>query len=254
MELPQNRFKRRLHAGDKTTGLWCAIPHPIAVEVAAGAGFDWIVLDTEHTSAEVSDLLPLLQAADAYPTGCLVRPHVHDTALIKRHLDQGAQTLILPYIQSAGEAAAAVAATRYPPAGQRGMAGNVRAARYGRVRDYIARAADELCLILQVETVGALDQIEAIAAVEGVDAVFIGPADLSASMGYPGQADHPEVREAILTAIDRVTATGKRIGLLTLNQAFARECLDRGASFVAVGIDVNLLVAATDTLSGSFRS
>ncbi|MCW3781205.1 HpcH/HpaI aldolase family protein [Defluviimonas salinarum] len=254
MDLPQNRFKRRLLGREPLFGIWSTIPDPMAVEALAGAGFDWMVLDTEHSSVEVAEVLPLLQAAAPYPTDCLVRPVVNDTALIKRHLDQGAQTLLLPYIQNREEAEAAVAAVRYPPRGLRGVATTTRAARYGRVPDYVARADAEICLILQVETAAALDRLEAIAGTEGVDAVFIGPADLAASMGHPGQSGHPEVRDAILDAIDRLGAIGVPAGLLSQDAAFTRSCLDRGARFVATGIDMRLLVRAADALASAFRA
>ncbi len=252
-ELAPNRFKRLLQAGETLYGVWSTIPDAMAVEALAGAGFDWMVLDTEHTSVEVSQILSLLQAAAPHPTDCIVRPVVNDTALIKRHLDQGAQTLILPQIQSADEAASAVAAVRYPPRGARGVAGTMRAAGYGRIRDYAKRADDEICLILQVETAAAMERLEEIACVDGVDAIFIGPSDLAASMGHLGEPGHPEVRAAILSAIDRLNAIGKPAGLLSLDADFARTAVTRGAGFVAVGLDMALLVNAADSLARSFR-
>lgn len=252
MELPVNRFKARLRAGEPQTGLWVTIPDPSVVEALAGAGFDWIALDTEHTPVEVSAMLPLLQAAAPYPTECVVRPYVNDTALIKRHLDQGAQTILLPYIQSRAEAEAAVAAVRYAPAGVRGVAGGMRAARYGRVKNYVARADAEICLILQAETARALERLDEIATVPGVDAIFIGPADLAASMGYPGQASHPAVRAAILGAIERLKGLAVPSGILATDPAFARDCIAAGTLFTAVGVDMSLLVGAADALAASF--
>jgi 4-hydroxy-2-oxoheptanedioate aldolase len=252
MDLPHNRFKQRLRSGDSQIGFWITIPDPSLVEAMAGAGFDWILLDTEHTPVEVSAILPLLQAAAPYPTSCLVRPVTGDTALIKRHLDQGAQTLILPYIQSRAEAEAAVAAIRYAPAGQRGVAGTMRAAGFGRITDYTRRAEIELCLILQVESALALDRLEDIASVPGVDGIFIGPADLATSMGYPGQSNHPVVRKAILSAIARLRKLAVPSGLLTLDTEFARECIAAGTSFTAVGLDMALFVSAADRLSKEF--
>ena len=197
MDLPPNRFRERLMRGDQQIGMWCTIPDPSVVEALAGAGFDWLVLDSEHSPVEPSAMLPFLQAMAPYPTQPVVRPVVNDTALIKRHLDQGAQTLLLPMVNTRAEAEAAVAATRYAPAGVRGLAGTMRAARYGRVPGYAARASDELCLLLQVETVAALEALDDIAATPGVDGLFIGPADLAASMGHAGQSSHPEVRRAL---------------------------------------------------------
>jgi len=253
MDLPVNRFKARLKEKATLLGIWSTIPDPSVVEALAGAGFDWMVLDTEHAATEVNQVLPLLQAAAPYPTDCVVRPALNDTALIKRHLDQGAQTLLIPYVQSRAEAEAAVAATRYPPRGVRGVAGTMRAARYGRVKDYTARADDEICLILQVETALAMSRLNEIAGTEGVDAIFIGPADLAASMGYPGQASHPEVRKAVLSAIARLNELDVPAGFLTQNAEFADEVIAAGARFVAVAVDMSVLVRGTDVLIDRFR-
>lgn len=252
MDLPRNRFKARLAEDRPMHGLWVTIPDPSVVEALAGAGFDWIVLDSEHTPVEPSGMLPLLQAAAASGVCVIVRPVVNDTALIKRHLDQGALTLLLPYVQTADEARAAVIAVRYPPRGLRGVAGTMRAAGFGRVADYTRRADAEICLIVQVETVEALTNLDAIAGTDGVDAVFIGPSDLAASMGYPGQPGHPAVRAAILKAIERLRALGKPSGILTLDEDFARICSAAGARFVGVGLDMALLVGAADALARRF--
>jgi 4-hydroxy-2-oxoheptanedioate aldolase len=254
MDLPENRFKRRLLAGESQIGLWCTIPDPCVVEALAGAGYDWMTLDTEHTPVEVSAVLPLLQAAASYPTECVVRPYANDTALIKRHLDQGAQTLLLPYIQTPYEAEAAVRAVRYAPHGVRGVAGSMRAARYGRVPNYVARADAEICLILQVETLDALTRLEDIAGVDGIDAIFIGPADLAATMGFPGQPGHPQVQSAVLDGIARLKAMGKPAGVLSTNPDFARACIVAGTTFTAVGVDMAMLVGAADALAASFRT
>lgn len=253
MDLPRNRFKARLAENGVQYGLWVTIPDPSVVEALAGAGFDWIVLDSEHTPVEPSGMLPLLQAAAPYPADVIVRPVVNDTALIKRHLDQGALSILLPYIQNAEEARAAAAAVRYPPGGLRGVAGTMRAARYGRVPDYIGQADAEICLILQIETAQAVANLDAIVQTDGVDAIFIGPSDLAASLGYPGQPGHPEVRRTILRTIERAAASGKPAGILTLDGAFARECVSAGAKFVGVGLDMALLVGAADALAGQFK-
>jgi len=213
-----------------------------------GAGYDWVLLDTEHSPTDVPLMLHQLQAvAGAQPAPghqrahAVVRPAWNDFVLIKRYLDIGAQTLLLPFVQNAQEAQAAVRAVRYPPQGIRGMGGSVRASNFGRIGDYVERAADELCLLVQVETVQALEQLEAIAAVDGVDGIFIGPADLSASLGYPGQARHPEVNRVIDEAIGRIRACGKAPGILMVEEERARECLALGAQFVAVALDVIVL-------------
>ena len=252
----RNAFKHALAAGQPQIGLWSTLASPYITEMLAGSGFDWMLLDTEHTPADVPLMLQQLQALDAEPvrrTAAVVRPAWNDPVLIKRYLDIGAQTLLLPFVQNADEARAAVAATRYAPAGMRGMGGSVRASRYGRDTAYARGASDELCVLVQVETAEALGQIEAIAAIDGVDGIFIGPADLSASMGHPGHSSHPEVRAAVADAIRRIRACGKAPGILVTDDLWARECLDNGALFVAVGIDMLLLRQSADALALRFR-
>lgn len=254
MDLPVNRFKQALKGGQQQIGLWNSIPGPLVAEALAGCGFDWVVIDTEHAPTDVPDVLGMLQAMAPYPVSAVVRPAANDPVLIKRLLDFGAQTLILPYIQSAEEAQAAVAAVRYAPRGMRGVAGLTRASRFGAVPDYTRRADAEICLILQVETALALSQIEEIAATDGVDGLFIGPADLAASMGHPGALDHPAVKAAIEDAIRRITATGKPAGILTSDAAFARACMGWGTRFTAVGMDIGLMLQAARGLAASYRS
>lgn len=257
--LPTNHFKKALRDGQAQIGIWSTIPSPFVTELLGGAGYDWVLLDTEHTPTDVPLMLNQLQAlAAAQPapgrpaSHAVVRPAWNDMVLIKRYLDLGAQTLLLPFVQNAREAADAVRSMRYAPQGVRGMGGSVRAANYGRIRDYVARAADELCLLVQVETGEALEQLEAIASVDGVDGVFIGPADLSASLGYPGQPGHPEVKKTIDEAIRRIRACGKAPGILMVDQARARECLALGAQFVAVALDTLLLRDGADAVSARF--
>jgi len=254
VDLPVNRFKQALKGGQQQIGLWNSIPGPLVAEALAGCGFDWVVIDTEHAPTDVPDVLGMLQAMAPYPVSAVVRPAANDPVLIKRLLDFGAQTLILPYIQSAEEAQAAVAAVRYAPRGMRGVAGLTRASRFGAVPDYTRRADAEICLILQVETALALSRIEEIAATDGVDGLFIGPADLAASMGHPGALDHPAVKAAIEDAIRRITATGKPAGILTSDAAFARACMGWGTRFTAVGMDIGLMVQAARGLAASYRS
>jgi 4-hydroxy-2-oxoheptanedioate aldolase len=254
MDLPVNRFKQALKDGQQQIGLWNSIPGPLVAEALAGCGFDWVVIDTEHAPTDVPDVLGMLQAMAPYPVSAVVRPAANDPVLIKRLLDFGAQTLILPYIQSAAEAQAAVAAVRYAPRGMRGVAGLTRASRFGAVADYTRRADAEICLILQVETALALSRIEEIAATDGVDGLFIGPADLAASMGHPGALDHPAVKAAIKDAIRRITATGKPAGILTSDAAFARACMGWGTRFTAVGMDIGLMLHAARGLAASYRS
>jgi len=254
MDLPANAFKRAILSGRHQVGLWCMIPDSFVTEALAGAGFDWMLLDTEHSPADVLTVLPQLQAAAAYDVSAVVRPAANDPVLIKRLLDGGAQSLLIPYVQSVAEAEAAVAAVRYPPEGIRGVAGLTRASRFGRVPGYAKRAAEEICLLVQVETRKSLDVIEDIAAVDGVDGIFIGPGDLSASLGHPGEPFHPEVVAAVEGAISRVTAAGKPAGVLTYDLDFARRCMALGTLFTAVGADLAILVRGVDRLAGEFKS
>ncbi|SEN24620.1 4-hydroxy-2-oxoheptanedioate aldolase [Gemmobacter aquatilis] len=253
MMLPPNAFKRGLAEGRSLIGYWCSLPGGIGAELLAGCGYDWLLFDTEHALTDVPDILPMLQAVAPYPVSPVVRPASNDPVLIKRLLDLGAQTLMIPYVQTAEEARAAVAAMRYAPRGIRGMAGMVRASRFGSVPDYARRAEEELCLIVQVETAEALARIDEIAAVDGVDALFIGPADLAASMGHSGDASHPEVRAAIEAAIKRIVAAGKPAGILTLSPEFAEACLGWGTTFTAVGMDLATLSTGARALARRFK-
>jgi 4-hydroxy-2-oxoheptanedioate aldolase len=254
MDLPQNTFKRALRAGKPQIGLWSSLSSSYTVEVIAGAGFDWILLDSEHSPADIENLLTQLQAAAAYPTHAVVRVPWNDMVAIKRVLDVGAQSLLVPYVSTAAEAQSAVSFTRYPPAGVRGVAGTTRASRFGRVKDYARRAHEELCVLVQVETRPALDNIEAICAVEGVDGVFIGPADLHASMGFAGEIANAKVKPLIDDAIRRIRKSGKAPGILTPSEADARHWLDCGALFVAVGADVGILARGAEALAAKFKT
>jgi 4-hydroxy-2-oxoheptanedioate aldolase len=254
MPLPENRFKRALAEGRQQIGLWCSLPGTYAAEAVAGSGFDWLLFDTEHSPGDVLTVLGQLQAVAPYDVSPVVRPASNDTVLIKRFLDIGAQTLLIPYVQNAEEADRAVAAMRYPPEGVRGVSGLTRATRFGRVPGYAKRAAEELCLIVQVETGAALKALESIAAVAGVDAVFIGPADLAASLGHAGEPGHPEVVAAVEDAVRRLRAIGKPAGILTPDTAFAAHCIELGTTFTAVGIDVGILARTTEKLAQQFRT
>ena len=254
MELPQNPFKRALEAGSAQIGLWSSLSSNYSVEVIAGAGFDWILLDTEHSPNELESLLTQLQAAAPYPTHPVVRVPWNDMVTIKRVLDIGAQSLLVPYVSTPAEARNAVSYTRYPPAGARGVAGTTRATRFGRVRDYAKRAHEEICLLVQAETQQALDNLEAICDVDGVDGVFIGPADLHASLGYTGEIAHSKVKPLIDEAIRRIRKCGKAPGILTPNEADARHWLACGALFVAVGADVGILARGAEALAAKFKS
>jgi 4-hydroxy-2-oxoheptanedioate aldolase len=253
MNLPENPFKRALARGTPQIGLWSSLSSNYTVEVIAGAGFDWILLDSEHSPADIENLLTQLQAAAPYPTHPVVRIPWNDMVTIKRVLDIGAQSLLVPYVSTADEARAAVSFARYPPAGVRGVAGTTRATRFGRIPDYARRAHEEICVLVQVETQQALDNIEAIAAVDGVDGIFVGPADLHASLGHAGEIANPRVKPLIDDAIRRIRKKGKAPGILTPNEADARHWLECGALFVAVGADVGILARGAEALAAKFR-
>lgn len=254
MELPVNKFKHGLSRGELQIGLWCSLCSNIAAEVVAHSGYDWLLLDTEHSPNELPDLVAQLQAVGTGTASAIVRPAWNDTVLIKRVLDIGAQTVLLPYVQNAGEARRAVAATRYPPRGVRGVTASGRAARYGRVGDYLKRASEEICVLVQAETREALDNIEAIASVDGVDGVFIGPSDLAASLGHLGDPGHAVVQAALKEAADRLKKAGKPAGILTPNEEEARRYIEWGYLFVAVGSDLGLLSKNADALAKKFKS
>ncbi|MBW9102542.1 4-hydroxy-2-oxoheptanedioate aldolase [Paraburkholderia phenoliruptrix] len=254
MSLPQNTFKHALREGKPQFGLWVALADAYVTELLATAGFDWLLIDNEHAPNDVRSTLAQLQAVAAYASHPVVRPVRSDSALIKQLLDIGAQTLLLPMIDTAGEAAAAVAATRYPPHGIRGVGSALaRASRWNRVPDYLHRAADELCVIVQAETVQSMQNLPEIAAVEGVDGVFFGPSDLSASMGLLGKPGDASVRAAIRDGIQTVRRAGKAAGVLAPDRAIAEEYLAAGAVFVAVGTDTGLLSRAAGELAASYK-
>ncbi|ETX30144.1 HpcH/HpaI aldolase family protein [Roseivivax isoporae] len=253
MDLPRNAFKAALAAGRRQIGLWCTIPDPAVIEMHAGAGLDWIVIDTEHTPLDAERVMPLLQAASAYPVSACVRPGANDSTEIKKLMDAGAQTVIVPYVQSGAEAEAAVAAMHYPPRGMRGVGGATRSSGFGRIPGYVSRAGAEICAIVQVETVAGLDALDDILAVPDLDGVFIGPADLSTSMGHPDDLTAPPVRAAILDATRRIRAAGKAPGILSHDRGMLADAEAAGALFLAVGVDLVLLreaVAAARTARG----
>jgi 4-hydroxy-2-oxoheptanedioate aldolase len=253
MEMPRNALKRALREGRPQIGLWSALPTHNTVEVLAGSGFDWLLLDTEHAPADLQVVHAQLQAMTGGTATAVVRPAWNDAVLLKRFLDLGVQSFLVPMVQDAEEARRAVAATRYPPEGIRGVAVTIRANRFGRVKDYHHLANEEICVVVQLETRQALDRLEAIAAVPGVDGLFIGPSDLAADLGHLGNGAHPEVRAAIDGAVQRIVETGKVAGILAPVEADARHWLELGAKFVAVGSDVGLLARQSEALAAKFR-
>ena len=254
VEFQTNEFKRALKEGRLQIGLWSSLCSNIAAEIISDSGFDWILLDTEHSPNEIPDLVTQLQAVQRGTATPIIRPAWNDAVLAKRALDIGAQTLLFPYVQSVEEANRAVASTRYPPQGTRGVSVAARASRYGRVPLYLTKANDEICVLVQVETRTALDQIDAIAAVDGIDGVFVGPSDLAASLGHLGNPQHADVQKAMENAVKRLKAVGKPAGILTGNEEEARRYIEWGYLFVAVGADVGLLALNADALAKKFRT
>jgi 4-hydroxy-2-oxoheptanedioate aldolase len=251
-----NPFKAALREGRAQIGLWQALASPLSAELCAAAGFDWLLLDGEHGPNDVPGLLAQLQAVAAvgaaHPVG---RVPVGETWIVKQYLDIGFTTLLVPMVDSGEDARRLARACRYPPDGIRGVgAGIVRASRFNRRNDYLATADEDVCLLVQVETVAGLADLEAIAAADGVDGVFFGPADLSAALGFRGQPGHPAVRGAIARGAETVRAAGKAVGVLASDEALAKAYLASGFTFVAVGTDVGLLVRATDALAARFKS
>jgi len=254
VEFQRNAFKQALRDGKLQIGLWSSLCNNIAAEIISESGFDWLLLDTEHSPNEIPDLLSQLQAVQRGTATPIVRPAWNDAVLVKRILDIGAQALLFPYVQTPEEAKRAVAATRYPPQGIRGVTVVGRASRYGRVPNYLTKANDEICVLVQVETRSALEQLEAIAKVEGVDGVFIGPSDLAASLGHLGNPQAPEVQKAIEDAGRKLKAIGKPAGILTGIDEEIRRYIGWGYQFVAVGADLGLLRNAADALARKYKS
>jgi 4-hydroxy-2-oxoheptanedioate aldolase len=253
MPADRNTFKAALQGKRPQIGLWLNMAEALPAEVAGQAGFDWLVIDAEHGPNDLRSIMAQLQALSLSPSEIVVRPPVGETWIIKQLLDVGVRTLLVPMVDSAEQAKALVEAVRYPPAGKRGMGAAVaRASRFNTVADYVDTADDEICLLVQAETMAAIEDLERIAAVDGVDGIFIGPADLSADMGYRGRFEAPEVQEVIEKAIGRIIAAGKPAGILTFSETLNRRYLDLGATFVAVGADVTEFSAALRSLAARY--
>lgn len=251
-----NPFRQMLRTagGKPPIGTWISSASPIVAEAVGHAGFDWGVVDMEHAPLDLMGVVHMLQALGNTKMLAVVRLPWNDAVVVKRLLDAGATTLLFPFVQNADEARRAVAATRYPPAGMRGMSGASRASKFGTTPNY-ARVADAgIGVIVQLETPQALTQIEAIAAVDGVDAIFIGPADLSASMGHRGNPAHPEMQAIMEDATRRIVRAGKAAGNLSPDAATAQRYLEWGATFVAVGLDTNVLARETSALAQKFAA
>lgn len=254
MPAPVNTFKAALRTGRCQIGLWLSLGDPSVAELASKTGFDWVVIDGEHGPNRLRDVLEQLRAVgdEAHP---IVRLRDDNRAEIKQMLDIGAQTILIPMIESGEQARQAVRSTRYPPHGVRGVAPALaRASGYGAIMDYIHTANDQICLIVQVETRAGITALDDILAVEGIDGVFIGPLDLAADMGHLGRPDAPEVRATIDDALGRIDAAGKAAGLLATDPDQGLQLIGRGVDFLAVGIDVTTLRSALVALRGRFGS
>ena len=264
MQTPLNTFKQALAEKRAQIGLWLGLADGYAAEILAGTGYDWLLVDGEHAPNDVRSVLAQLQgissAWSALPEGAtrpqpVVRVPVGDITLLKQMLDIGAQTILVPMVDTAEQAARMVQGMRYPPEGIRGMGSALaRASRWQAYPGYLHEANAQTCLLVQAETVEAMRNLDAIAATPGVDGVFIGPADLSASMGFVGQPGHPEVQAAIADAIARIQKAGKAAGILSTTEEQARKWLAAGATFVAVGVDTIVLVAAARQLLSKYKN
>ena len=267
MQTPTNRFKQAMAQSRAQIGLWLGLANAYSAEILAGTGYDWLLVDGEHAPNDLRSILHQLQAiasaasaTSALPPGMqaphpIARVPVGDTALIKQYLDIGAQTLLVPMVDTPEQAQQLVRATRYAPEGVRGMGSALaRSSRWQAYPQYVHEANQQICLLVQAETVEAMNNLDAIAATPGVDGVFIGPADLSASMGHPGNPGHPEVQAAIHDGIARILRAGKAPGILATTESQARQWLAAGALFVAVGVDTMLLVSAAQDVLARFRT
>lgn len=254
MRAQENRFKTAIRQGKPQIGLWLDMGEAIAAEIAGTAGFDWLVIDGEHGPNDLRSIIEQLRALATSAAEPVVRVPVGESWIIKQLLDAGARTLLVPMVDSAAQAEDLVAAMHYPPRGIRGMGAVVaRASGFNSIADYNQTASDGVCLLVQAETRAAIADLDNILAVDGIDGVFIGPADLAADMGYLGRIDEPEVQETIEAAIRKIVAAGKAAGILTFNETYNKRYLELGASFVAVGADVTEFSTALRALSARYK-
>jgi len=253
MDMPRNQFKRRLGEPGVQYGIWVSLADAVAAEISAGAGFDWLVIDGEHSPNDIRSSLAQLQAVQASEVSPIARIVRGDTHRVKHHLDIGFQTILVPMVDTAEHAAEMARALRYPPAGVRGVA-TTRAARWGRVENYHGQANDEVCLVIQIETQRAIDNLDEMLRVEGVDAFFIGPSDLAAALGHLGQPSAPAVRAAVVDLIGRIRDAGRPCGVLATTPETAAEYRSAGANFIGVAVDTALLARATSAIADQYLS
>ncbi len=255
MKLPQNPFTRAIRNQEQQIGIWISLCSPFAAEVVSPAGFDWALVDMEHTPSDYMTVMGQLQAFAASNTTAIVRPEWNNPVVVKRLLDLGAPGLLFPMIETVEEAEKAVASTRYPPKGIRGVSGATRATRFGRVENYLEQVEQETTVILQLESADAIAQAEAIASVDGVDGIFFGPADIAADMGIVGKPTDPRVWDLIKPAAKKIRAMGKPVGTLVADPDFALDLLNNeDFTFVACGLDTVLLARASDNLISKMKS
>jgi 2-dehydro-3-deoxyglucarate aldolase len=249
-----NTFRQGILSGKRLIGCWCSLANPITTEILGLAGFDWLLLDGEHAPNDVTTFIPQLMALKDSASAPVVRPSWNDAVEIKRLLDAGFYNFLVPMVESVDEARRAVAATRYPPKGVRGVSVSQRSNRFGSVPDYFACIDEQICVLVQIESRKGLQAATEIASVDGVDGVFVGPADLHASLGYTGEIANPKVKPMIDEAIRRIRKAGKAPGILTPNEADAKHWLSCGGLFVAVGADVGILARGAEALAAKFKS
>ncbi len=248
-----NSFKQKLLAGERLIGCWSSLANAITTEVLGVAGFDWILLDGEHSPNDVATFIPQLMALKDSPSAPVVRPTSNNAVELKRLLDAGFYNFLIPFVESEAEALQAVRATRYPPQGVRGVSVSQRSNRYGTVPDYFKSINDHICVMLQIESRVGVTHAKAIAAVEGVDCIFVGPSDLAADFGHLGNANHPEVQAAIASVFADAKACGKPTGILAPVEADARRYMAMGATFVGVGSDLGVFRAGSQALHDRYR-
>lgn len=255
MPAPINSFKAALQARDTQIGLWLGLANAYTAQICAGAGFDWLLIDGEHAPNDLQTIVAQLQAIAGSGAHPVVRAPIVETWIIKQLLDTGAQTILVPMVETAAQARELVRAVNYPPAGIRGVgAALARASAFNRIPDYLTTANEQVCLLVQLESVAALTAIEEIAAIDGVHGIFIGPADLAADMGYLGRPGEAAVQAAVEDGLARIIRAGKPAGILTADRALAGRYIELGATFVAVGTDVTLLSQSTSSLASAFKA
>lgn len=250
--MPENRFKAALHEGRATVGLWSLLTDPVVVEICARSGFDWMLIDAEHTPADPRAVLTALQAAAPHPTSIVVRPPQGDAVTTKKLLDIGVQNFLVPMVETAEQADELTTFVAFPPEGIRGVSSQTRAGSWGTDPEYLHGAREEICLIVQIESMRGVENLDAILEVPGIDAVFIGPADLAATMGHLGEPRHPDVVAVLDAAAKKVIDAGKRLGTLTRNVELAKASFASGYTFVGAGTDSALLLDALRTLRSAF--